>query len=727
MENNNISLSLDSDMGSIGGGFSSEILSLAETDKKEEDIKEENLEYSQVVSYIMSQFTRAKQGRYADEQRWLECWQNYRGNYGPEVQFTDTEKSQAFIKITKTKVLAAFAQITEILFSGSKFPIGIQPSPIPEGIAEEIYLDPKEPKNPEGKTPEKILRSATITRDSIKELIDKKTKAKIEQLPEEKLKDVKEGPGLTPTSYTWEPAAIAARGMEKQIHDQLEEADASKSLRHSLFESCLFGTLIFKGPFARRKEYPKWDESGKYVPVMKDIPDVNHVSIWNAYPDPDARMMSEAEYFIERHRMTKTDLRALKKRPHFRSESIEIAIKEGATYVPEWWETYLEDGDQQPVSNRFVVLEYWGIIDREITEDTGFDFPEEYKDMDQVQVNIWVCNGQILRLVLNPFTPSRIPYYICPYEINPYSIFGIGVAENMLDTQLIMNGFMRLAVDNAILSSNVVFELNETNLVPGQNLDLYPGKIFRTNGQVGQSIHAMKIPNVTNECIMMFDKARQLADESTGMPSYSHGMSGVMGVGRTASGMSMLMGAAKENIKSVVRNVDDYLLVPLGKALFAFNMQFNFNKDYIGDLEVIAKGTDSLMRNEIRGQKLLQFYQLTANPQDAAFVKRDYLLRELALSLDLDPDKLVNDPREAGIQAEILAEINKKMGIDPNAAGGSGNPGSPPGLNDPTGNGGGTVAPGQAPPPGAEGFSAGGGNNNPNGNQSAQQSTSANL
>ena len=78
---------------------------------------------------------------------------------------------------------------------------------------------------------------------------------------------------------------------------------------------------------------------------------------------------------------------------------------------------------------------------------------------------------------------------------------------------------------------------------------------------------------------MMFDKARQLSDEATGIPSYSHGVGGVMGVGRTASGMSMLMGAAAQNVKAVVRNVDDYLLSPLGKALFAFNMQFNFDQN----------------------------------------------------------------------------------------------------------------------------------------------------
>ena len=68
----------------------------------------------------------------------------------------------------------------------------------------------------------------------------------------------------------------------------------------------------------------------------------------------------------------------------------------------------------------------------------------------------------------------------------------------------------------------------------------------------------------------MFDKSRQLADEATGIPSYTHGVGGVTGQ-RTASGVSMMMGAAAANIKAVVRNVDDYLLTPLDKALFAFN------------------------------------------------------------------------------------------------------------------------------------------------------------
>jgi hypothetical protein len=161
---------------------------------------------------------------------------------------------------------------------------------------------------------------------------------------------------------------------------------------------------------------------------------------------------------------------------------------------------------------------------------------------------------------------------------------------------------------------------------------------------------------------MMFDKARQLTDEATGMPSYAHGISGVMGVGRTASGMSMLMGAAAQNIKAIVRNIDDYLLAPLAKALFAFNMQFNFDQKYAqGAFEITAKGTESLMRNEVRSQRLLQFMQMTANPIMTPFVKYDYILRELAASMDLNEDKILNDPREAAIQATLMAKIAALM------------------------------------------------------------------
>ena len=137
-------------------------------------------------------------------------------------------------------------------------------------------------------------------------------------------------------------------------------------------------------------------------------------------------------------------------------------------------------------------------------------------------------------------------------------------------------------------------------------------------------------PNTSQENMMMFDKFRQLADEQTGIPSYSHGQTGVQSMTRTASGMSMLLGAASLNIKTVIKNLDDFLLKPLGEAYFQWNMQFLEGKlDVQGDLEVRATGTNSLMQKEVRSQRLTTFLQTVQNPAVAPLSKLTSLLASL--------------------------------------------------------------------------------------------------
>jgi len=689
------------------------------------DVLEENLEYSGAVGFVEGQYLRSKDARRGDETRWLDAYRNYRGLYSSEVQFTETEKSKAFIKITKTKVLAAYAQVVDVLFAGSKFPIGIEARQFPNNVAGAVSY------NPNALTKDKIQEEVGVDY-SPKTSIVRPDLARDLGMYKDALQPIEDdlelGTGKVAGSITYEPAKRAAQKMEKLMHDQLEETQAPKHLRSMAFETCLFGTGIMKGPFAQDKEYPRWDTEGNYDPLFETIPKIEYVSIWDFYPDPDARNMSEAEYTVQRHRLNRTQIRALKKRPHFREESIEIALEYGADYIREYWEDSLEEESTSSDMDRYEVLEYWGVLDAELAEEADITIPKELAKKDEIQVNIWVCNGQILRLVLNPFTPVRIPYQAVPYELNPYSFFGIGVAENMTDTQLLMNGFMRMAVDNGALSGNLIIEVDETNLVPGQDMSVYPGKVFRRqSGAPGQAIFGTKFPNVSQELLMMFDKSRQLADEATGIPSYSHGSGAVGGVGRTASGMSMLMGAAAQNIKAVVRNVDDYLLSPLGKSLFAFNMQFNFDKEFIGDLDVKARGTESLMRNEVRSQRLLQFMQMTSNEQMAPFVKYDYILRELAASMDLDEDKILNDPREAAIQQKMMAEIKALMPEQPAPPPQAAPEGGPPVPSpaDPTGNGGGNIAAGAAPEPDAAGFTGGGGG--ANGGQQPQQAPPAQM
>lgn len=668
-----------------------------------DNVNAEEPSVNKMLAYVLERFHKAEDSRKIDEERWLRSYRNYRGIYGPDVQFTEAEKSRVFIKVTKTKVLAAYSQITDVLFSNNSFPISVEPTILPEGVAESVHFDPKEPKDLQ----EEPVVSPYGSRDDGQPLPPGSTfntlMNRLGALKDKlgNIKGLKEGPGVTPSSVTFSPAQVAAKKMEKKIKDQLDESNASKQLRSTAFECVLFGTGVMKGPFAVDKEYPNWQEDGEYTPLIKTTPSTSHVSVWNFYPDPDASNMDEVEFVIERHKMSRSQLRALKKRPYFRKTVIDDVIAQGESYVKKYWEDDLDDYQVNFGVDRFEVLEFWGIVDRELLEDNEIAIPKELDNVDELQANIWCCNDRVIRMVLNPFKPARIPYYAVPYELNPYSFFGIGVSENMDDTQTLMNGFMRMAVDNAVLSGNLIFEVDETNLVPGQDMAVYPGKVFRRQGGApGQAIFGTKFPNVSNENLQLFDKARVLADESTGIPSFSHGQTGVSGVGRTASGISMLMNAASGQIKSVVKNMDDYLLRPLGEAFFSFNMQFDFDTEIKGDLEVKARGTESLMANEVRSQRLMQFLQVASSPVLAPFAKFPYIIREIAKAMDLDPDKVTNNLEEAARQAQLMMQ-NQPPAPPPGA------PGVPGvGVADMTGGGAGNIGIGAAPVPGEQGFSA---------------------
>jgi hypothetical protein len=147
------------------------------------------------------------------------------------------------------------------------------------------------------------------------------------------------------------------------------------------------------------------------------------------------------------------------------------------------------------------------------------------------------------------------------------------------------------------------------------------------------------------------------------------------------------MNAASGSIKTVIKNVDDYLLRPLGEGLFRFNMQFDFDPEIKGDLEVKARGTESLMANEVRSQRLMQFLQIASNPALAPFAKFQYVISEIAKSMDLDPDKVTNNMSEAALQAEIMKEFQAPLQQQ---------------------QGGGNIGTGQAPVPGEQGFSGNG-------------------
>jgi hypothetical protein len=454
------------------------------------------------------------------------------------------------------------------------------------------------------------------------------------------------------------------------------------------------------------------------MPYEKTVPRVEMVSAWDFHPDPSATSIDDCEYVIERHRFNRQQLRALIKRPYFRAEAIEETLAKGPNYEDKYYEDAIREDETEAYAseNRYEVLEYWGVLDYYLAKEAGFKEADTMSEFDELQVNIWVCGNMILRCVLNPFTPARIPYHVFPYEVNPYQLWGVGVAENMEDAQKLMNGHVRMAIDNLALAGNLVFDVDEASLVPGQNMDIFPGKIFRRqSGVTGTAINGLKFPNTAGENLQMYQISRQLADEETGIPSIMHGQTGVTGTGRTAAGLSMLMGSAGLSMKTVIKNIDDMLLKPLGEAYFQWNMQFNDDApDIVGDLEIKPRGVAAVMQKEVRSQRLTTLLQTVANPMLAPFIKIPNLMRELAISQDIDPDSLVNDANEAQLYAKMLqgmmANAQQEASAEASPAGAGQGMGTPQGVpdrpqgTDDSGRGNGTIGVGTSPSAGEAGF-----------------------
>ena len=671
-----------------------------------------------VIGYIASKYNESKASRQTHEQRWLRAYKNYRGVYDSTTQFRDNEKSKVFIKITKTKTLAAYGQIVDVLFANKKFPITVEPTPVPEGIAEfmrqpvpgEEQLTSPVGFNGDGRVLEPGALEATAPMDRLGGLSENYEGATL-----------LEGAGRLPNQPQISPAKETALKLEKLIHDQLLDNNAVNTLRHAIFESVLLGTGIVKGPLNYNKTVHQWTKDKVYMPYEKQVPKIEAVSCWDFFPDPAATSLSDSDYVIQRHKFTRSQMRDLKNMPFFDEEAIEDCISMGGNYTTEYYEDIIQTYDKQSygegyTSDRYEVLEYWGIMDRAFLEEIGTDIPDDLSHLDELQVNVWVGNANVLRVAINPFTPQRIPYQALPYEINPYQMFGVGVPENMEDAQLLMNGHVRMAIDNLALAGNLVFDVDEASLVPGQNMDIFPGKIFRRqSGVTGTAINGLKFPNTAPENLQMYMQARQLADEETGIPSVMHGQTGVSGTGRTASGLSMLMGGANLSIKTVMKNIDDYLLKPLGEAMFQWNMQFNTNNpEIVGDLEIKPRGVASVMQKEVRSQRLTSLLQTVANPMLAPFIKIPNLIRELAIAQDIDPETLVNDINDAAIFAEMLKGLNAGQQQEntgeaqgPSQQQPMGTPqGTPPNGNgqDPSGVGNGTIGTGNVPQPGESNF-----------------------
>lgn len=478
-----------------------------------------------------------------------------------------------------------------------------------------------------------------------------------------------------------DPMAQAAARMERNMEDQLLEMHYEERVKAAILESCILGTGVVKGVVPGVKLTHRWVPGPVgWLLTQSEIPYPQlgeELSIFDVFPDPYALSIEDMTGIFERHVLNRAQMDALADDPRFDATAIKrLLIEQGkghhqplTTDIALRQMAGIADGGLNE-THRFDVIEYWGQVSGALLSTAGIASDEPLQDGETYYANVWICGGTVLYAALTPMATQRLPYNFFPYQRVPHKFWGIGVVRMSRTGVAIQNAGVQAMCDNVAISALPMREVYTPMLRDGEDpRALLPGHVFiRDEGDPSvPAVRWYSPPSTLNQIVTAMDVGRRLIDEETNMPSYLQGQM-IEGLNTTASGTSMLMGAANVQTKTVVRNLEDFLIRPLLTSLYHWNMLWHAEEASKGDYAIDVRGSTALIAKEIQSQRLTQFLQITAAPAVAPRVDIVYLLRELAQALEIDPKKAVPDLPQMANTALPMTPEGMPYGPDSGAA-----------------------------------------------------------
>ncbi len=550
------------------------------------------------------------------EEEWLKDLRAYNQQNEADKAQLSKFHNDVYFGITRTKCMAAYSRVVDILFQSKEKHWGIEPTPVPfEGSVN-------------AKTEDMLAYEDEMNR--------------------------------------------RAELMETEIYDHLIDLDYEEHAKAAILESCILGTGVLKGVTPSVKVEQRWarDEMGVWdISVEeKPFPVMSSPSIFDVYPDPYATVEEDVSGVFERHVLTRGQFAALREDPRFDKEKINSILEktDKGNHTPVYHETERRSIANMtettiPSSERFDVLEYWGEVSGRLLMTCCPD--EEIEVTETYLANVWTCDSLALYARLSPLKKQKLPYHFFPYFKAPHQFWGIGPARMMRSSQQTMNGTIRAMLDGMAMSAIPMAEVNVTMLREGQDpRKIEPGMIYlKDNGDpAARAVHFFQPSPPTNHLMNITDMFKRYADDESSLPAYSYGDTSNE-MNRTAKGMSLMMSAATLPIKMVVKNLEDFCIRPFIESVFDWLMQWSDKEEIKGDLNVVVLGTTSLMAKEVRSQQLMQFLNISSNQMDAPLVNRRYLLTQIAKSLEIDVNKVLLDEQEV---AQKMEAQSKESAID---------------------------------------------------------------
>lgn len=496
-------------------------------------------------------------------------------------------------------------------------------------------------------------------------------------------------------------ASMQAEAASNKIDEILDNGGFYDALAEFLVDVSLFPFAVLKGPVVRMVPKLTWDMR---KPTMNVVPQLfwERVSPFNLYWDPGATDTPHAE-LIEKKSLTRGDLNDVLGLPGYNDDAIRGALEDYSKGLRDWMdspdtEAALTAGRESPSSNqsqKIDAIEYHGNIQGKVLLDEGVDDPQIDDPERDYLVQTWIVGQHTIKTQLSPSPRQRHPYYITSFEKVPGTIAGHGLPDILEDLQEVSNATLRSLVNNMSIASGPQVVINTELLDPTVNEDqLYPWKRWKVlSDPLGSNREPVTFfqPNSNaQELIQIYQSLNNLSDDISAIPRYATGESLSGGAGRTASGLSMLMGNAQKVLQTVAANIDIDVMRGILESLYDMIMLTDQSGLLSGDEQIKVNGVVVALQKETEHQKQLQFLQITANPIDiqiVGMVGRGRVLRALASGLGM-PDDIVPDDdtlMQQDAMQKQMAMLQAASGAANAKGGGPAAPGGPSGGSGPPG------------------------------------------
>ena len=571
------------------------------------------------------------------EDRWYKDVRQFNGQYEPNT-FTDSEQygSRLYVPLTRRLVGLVEARMFDILFPSDERAFVIQPTPVPD-MNEALELAEKLPDDQPVTGPDGVPLPAGALRQSIAAMMAEAEKR--------------------------------CDGMQREIDDQLAECSWPTHARDVIHDAVLYGTGVIKGPVPMFRTTKRWaQQDGVHVLTMerKPLPEVSRVDLWNFFPDMSATTSREAEFFFERHFLTRKELSELQDLPDVDVDALRSVLDNEPDNKAGSHRDRLRaisGGSSGVRDRRYMVWEYHGPIEAEELESLGIEV-----DDDPLRVYtgiVWFAQGgKVLKAALNPLDTNELPYSVFTWQRDESSIFGFGLPYEVRDAQESANSAYRATHDNMGLSVMPQFVVDDSVVEPvNGHWGIEPGKFWRSKRQGVDVRAAFQVIDINPRFVelqQIFALSKMLIEEVGTLPAFLQGQDNPSAM-QSATGASIAWTASNLWVRRAVRNWDDDVITPIITRFFDWNMQYSDKEAIKGDSRVRAQGVAALVELEGQAQRLTAFMQ-TASNMGIPPSNQLALLRQFARSFKLDPDKVL--PTEAELAKMKAAE--QQSGPPPN-------------------------------------------------------------